>query len=151
MMNNTVFEDWMDYVSDGCAEDFDDFLDEVAETAKGLKSGIAVDKDGSIATLFYVKTEDGNTLCLRGYSITECADGVDARDIAEENYEVYLQLLWKMFGIEPFKNFKTCMQFEDYMCSVADLIKSTFGKGEDTGDCKTCCMCGYVSECSEVA
>lgn len=151
MMNNTVFEKWMDYVSDGCAEDFDDFLDDVAETAKGLKSGIAVDEDGSITTLFYVKTEDGNTLCLRGYSITEYADGAEARDIVEENYEVYLQLLWKMFGIEPFKNFKTCMQFEDYMCSVADLIKSTFGKGEDTGDCKTCCMCGYVSEYSEVA
>lgn len=151
MMNNTVFEDWMDYVSGGCVEDFDDFLDEVAETAKGIKSGIAVDDDGSITTLFYVDTEEGNTLCLRGYSISEYEDGVDARELAEENYEIYLQLLWKMFGIEPFKNFNTCMQFEDYMCSVADLIKSTFGKREDTGDCKTCCMCGYVSECSEVA
>ena len=70
MMNNTVFESWMDYVSDGCAEDFDDFLDEVAETAKGLKSGITVDEDSSIATLFYVETEDGKKLESAGIKRT---------------------------------------------------------------------------------
>lgn len=151
MMNNTVFEKWMDYVSDGEAEAFDEFLDEVAETAEGLTSGITIDEDGSIETLFCVKTEDGNTLCLRGYSITEYTDGEEARKIADENYEVYLRLLWKMFGTKPFKNFDTCMQFNDYVGAVADLIKTTYGKEEDTGDCRTCCMCGYVSSDKEVA
>ena len=41
-MKNTVFENWMDYVSDGQAEEFEEVLEDMAENLERFGFGTAV-------------------------------------------------------------------------------------------------------------
>lgn len=150
-MKNTVFENWMEYVSDADVMEFKAYLETIAKNAKGLEVQMGVCECGSITTVFQVKFKDGKKDSFPAYHISECTDGRTARWIVEENYEIYIQLLWNLFGVTAFKQFDKCMSYEYYLNSITKLIEKEYGKVPDTGDCETCSMCCHTSVNEEVA
>lgn len=150
-MKNTVFENWMDYVSDGQAEAFEEILEDMAENLEKFGFGTGICDCGNVATFFEIHLEDGTEYCFPAYAIYEDTDGIDARDIVEANYEIYVGLLWKLYGIEAFKDWEDNVSFASYLNEITELIEIAFGKVPDTGDCETCSMCCHASTDWEVA
>ena len=150
MMNSTVFENWMDYISDGQAEAFEEKLDDMAENLERFGFGTGICDCGNVATLFEIHLEDGQSFSFPACSIYEDTDGIEARNIVEMNYEIYVGLLWKLYGIEAFKDWEDNVSFAYYLNKITELIEIAFGKTPVTGDCKTCSMCYHESESLEV-
>ena len=150
MMKSTVFENWMNYVSDGYGEELGKILDNMAQKLEnfGLATGIC--DCGNVVTSFELQLENGQELSLPAYAIYEDTDGTDARDIVEANYEIYIGLLLKLFGIEVFKDWDNKAAFAYYLNEITELIEKAFGKVPDTGDCATCSMCCHASADREV-
>ena len=145
MMNSIVFENWMDYVSDGQAEELEEVLEDIKKKVVSFALATGICKCGDVVTFFEIELEDGQELCLPAYEIDEDTDGMEARSIVEANYEIYIVLLWKLCGIKPFKEFNKCVSFDYYLNEITELIDKSFGKVPDTGDCETCSMCCHAS------
>lgn len=145
-MKSTVFENWMDYVSDGQVEEFEEALEDMSENLERFGFGTGICDCGNVATFFEIHLEDGQEYSFPAYPIYEDTDGMDARDIVEANYEIYIGLLWKLYGIEAFKTFDGNVSFDDYLNRIIELIEIAYGKTQDTDDCLTCSMCLQTSE-----
>jgi len=150
-MNSTVFENWMDYISEGKVKNFDEFLDAVALNFTKFGFGTEISEYGYVSTFFEIEMVNGEELWLPAFSIHEDTDGQKARATVEANYEIYIQLLWKFYGIEAFKIFDENVSFDDYLNRIIELIEIAFGKTQDTDDCETCSMCLHTPEDWEVA
>jgi len=150
-MKNTVFENWMDYVSDGQAGEFEEVLEDMAENFEKFIFGTGICECGNVVTFFKIHLEDGTEYSFPAYAIHEDTDGIDARATVEANYEIYVGLLWKLYGIEAFKDWEDNVSFASYLNEITELIEIAFGKVPDTGDCETCSMCCHASESWEVA
>lgn len=150
-MKNTVFENWMDYVSDGQAEALGKILDDMAKKLERFGLGTGICDCGNVVTSFEIQLKNGQSFSLPAYTIYEDTDGMDARDIVEANYEIYIGLLWKLYGIEAFKDLEGNASFAYYLNEITELIEIAFGKVPDTGDCETCSMCCHASTEWEVA
>jgi len=150
-MKSTVFENWMDYVSDGQAEEFEEVLEDMAENLERFGLGTGICDCGNVVTSFEIQLEDGQSFSLPAYTIYEDTDGMDARDIVEANYEIYIVLLWKLYGIKAFKDWEENAPFAYYLNEITELIEIAYGKVPDTGDCETCSICSCASTDWEVA
>ena len=89
---------------------------------------------------------NGEKLWLPAFSLYEDSDLKIVVDTIEANYEIYIGLLWKLYGIEAFKTFDGNVSFDDYLNRIIELIEIAFGKTQDTDDCLTCSMCLLTSE-----
>ena len=71
MMKSTVFENWMDYVSDGQAEELEEVLEDIKKKVVSFALATGICKCGDVVTFFEIELEDGQELCLPAYEIAE--------------------------------------------------------------------------------
>lgn len=129
MMKNTVYEEWLDYVSDGNGKNYAKFLDIITKNFKGFGFGTEVcECCGNVSTFFQIELADENILYLPAYGIGKSANGKLGRDIVKTNFEIYLNLLWKLFGPDKCKSFDVEKSYGKYVKRIEKLMIEAFGK-----------------------
>jgi len=127
-MKSTVFENWMDYVSEGKGKNFNEFLDAVALNFTNFELGTEISEYGYVSTFFEIEMVNGEKLWLPAFSLYEDSDLKIVVDTIEANYEIYIGLLWKFFGIEAFKRFDETVKFDAYVERITELLETAYGE-----------------------
>lgn len=128
-MKNTVFENWMDYVSDGKGKNFEKFLDVIAMNFVSVELRIDIcECCGKITTYFDIDMGNDEILCLSAYAISKKADGEMARGIVKTNFQIYRNLLRKLFGADEVKSFNLIKEYEEYLKIIEKQMVEAFGK-----------------------
>lgn len=128
-MKNTVFENWMDYVSDGKGKNFEKFLDVIAMNFVSVELRTDICEGcGKVITCFDVDMGNDEILRLSAYAISKEADGEIARNIVRTNFQIYRNLLRKLFGADEVKSFNLMEEYDDYLKIIEKQMVESFGK-----------------------
>ena len=116
-----VFQDWLNE-----NDDLEEMLGYVDGDVNGDVNGMSLrigylENEECIGTIFCIKT-DSDKIQVEGYRINPEDDAIEKRAIAEKNYEVYLNLLKRLFGLEPFKDFDNIMPYKQYIEVIQEHI-----------------------------
>ncbi len=120
MINTNVYKDWESFFFDGECE-----LIEELESKGVCSIELAIGYDENeeqIFTGYLVEDIDGNEYELPGNDIWACLDPVSCRGICEDNYEIYLELLRKLRGMEFFENYNSIPGHETYLQLVTEAM-----------------------------
>lgn len=125
-----VFQDWLNN-----RDDLEEILEDIEGDVKGMSLGIGyLENEECVGTIFYIQTDD-DMIQVEGYHINPEDDAIEKRAIAEKNYEIYLNLLKRLFGLEPFKDFGNIIPYEKYMEMIQEHINMNLSIFNEQGMC----------------
>lgn len=125
-----VFQNWLNNV-DG----LEGILEEISGEVKGMALEVGYCEDEQyLGTAFSIESEHG-FLQVEAYHINPGNDAIEKRITAETNYEIYLTLLKRLFGLEPFKDFRNIMSYERYMEILQGELNGHLEEFEGKGMC----------------
>lgn len=120
---NEAYEEWEEE-HEGLAEWLE--LEQYAIHGLGLAVGT---NDDEIISVMQVLHKDGK-VPFASHVITEDMDSFERRAMAEMNYDIYISLMFKLFGGEAFKDLKKISSFETYLGWLQTVINEKFADKE---------------------
>lgn len=116
-ISSAVFQEWLE-----CGDKRNrDMIERLEEQALELELEV-VFGEYEVKTIYVVRTE-GEVLRMTGYDMFEFYDSVERGEIVDRNYEIYLLLMARVYGLEPFKEFNRMISYKKYLEEVKDRMK----------------------------
>lgn len=125
-ISSAVFQEWLE-----CSDKRNrDIAERLEEEALELELEV-VFGEYEVKTIYVVRT-DREVLRMTGYDMFEFYDSVERGEIADRNYEIYLLLMARVYGLEPFKEFNRMISYKKYLEELKDRMKE---HPEEFSDC----------------